>query len=104
MDRRTCMAASRPSRPPKHDRLTIVALFGLALVTLAIVGKAGFVVAAAVQQPVMIKQLKWTGTSWFGSPIIHDLGTDENKLVGTFYDIFVWDKDFNQIAKAPSGG
>ncbi len=104
MDRRTCMAASRPSRPPKHDRLTIVALFGLALVTLAIVGKAEFVVAAAVQQPVMIKQLKRTGTSWFGSPIIHDLGTDENKLVGTFYDIFVWDKDFNQIAKAPSGG
>ncbi len=51
----------------------------------------------------MLHQIQWTGTSWFGSPIIHDLGTGEPKLIGTYYDIFVWDKDFNEIARAPSG-
>ncbi len=59
--------------------------------------------AAPVQQPVLLRQIKWTGTSWFGSPIIHDLGTGERKLIGTFYDIIVWDKNFNEIARAPAG-
>jgi hypothetical protein len=53
------------------------------------------VYAAAVYEPVLLKEIRWTGTSWFGSPIIHDLGTGEPKLIGTFYDIIVWDKDFN---------
>ena len=60
-------------------------------------------IAAPVQQPQLLTQIKWTGTSWFGSPIIHNLGSGERKLVGTYYDIFVWDKDFNQLARAPQG-
>lgn len=59
--------------------------------------------AASVQQPQLLKQVKWTGTSWFSSPIIHDLGTGEKKLIGTFYDIIVWDQDFNEIARVPHG-
>lgn len=59
--------------------------------------------AAPVQQPVFIKQIKWTGTSWFGSPIVHNLGTNSPKIIGTFYDIFVWDADGNQLARAPHG-
>lgn len=60
-------------------------------------------IAAQVQPPELLKQIKWTGTSWFSSPIIHDLGTGEKKLIGTFYDIIVWDKNFNEIARAPHG-
>ena len=59
--------------------------------------------AAPVQQPVFKKQIKWTGTSWFGSPIIHHLGTDSPKIIGTFYDIIVWDADGNELARAPHG-
>ena len=59
--------------------------------------------AAPVQRPELLTQLKWTGTSWFGSPIIHDLGGGGKKLIGTFYDVFVWDHQFNLLAKAPSG-
>ena len=59
--------------------------------------------AAPVQRPELLTQLKWTGTSWFGSPIIHDLGGGSKKLIGTFYDIFVWDHQFNLLATAPSG-
>jgi len=58
---------------------------------------------SAVQTPQLLAHIEWTGTSWFGSPIIHDLGTGERKLVGTYYDIFVWDKNFNQLARARSG-
>ena len=61
------------------------------------------VAAAPVQQPVFIKQIKWTGTSWFGSPIVHHLGTDSLKIIGTFYDIFAWDSDGNQLARAHHG-
>ena len=59
--------------------------------------------AAQVQKPVLINQINWTGTSWFGSPIVHDLGTGERKIIGTFYDIFVWDKNGIELANAPSG-
>lgn len=64
-------------------------------------GRAG--AAGPVQAPQLLHHIRWTGTSWFGSPIIHDLGTGERKLVGTYYDIFVWDKNFNELARAPSG-
>ena len=57
-----------------------------------------------VSQPQLVKQIKWTGTSWFGAPIIHDLGTGEAKLIGTFYSIYVWDADFNQLAKISRSG
>jgi len=59
--------------------------------------------AAPVQQPVLLTNIRWTGTSWFGSPIIHNLGIGERKLVGTFYDVFVWDNQFNELAEAPHG-
>jgi hypothetical protein len=58
---------------------------------------------APVPAPQLLKLIQWTGTSWFGSPIVHDLGTGERKLVGTFYDIYVWDSRFNLLDKAPSG-
>ena len=59
--------------------------------------------AAPVQEPVFLKQIKWTGTSWFGSPIIHNLGSGNPKLIGTYYDIYVWDHEFNELDSAPSG-
>jgi hypothetical protein len=59
--------------------------------------------AAPVQAPQFLHQINGTGTSWFGSPIIHDLGSGERKLIGTFYSIYVWDKDFNELDEAPSG-
>ncbi|HBF42097.1 MAG TPA: hypothetical protein DDW42_00420 [Desulfobacteraceae bacterium] len=59
--------------------------------------------SAPVQPPVLLTQIKWTGTSWFGSPIIHNLGDGAEKLVGTFNDIFVWDNQFTELARAPSG-
>ena len=56
--------------------------------------------AAPVQRPELLTQLKWTGTSWFGSPIIHDLGGGGKKLIGTFYDVFVWDHQFSTATGA----
>lgn len=55
--------------------------------------------AAPVLQPVLKKQIKWTGTSRFGSAIVHDLGTDSPKIIGTFYDIIVWDGAGNELAR-----
>ena len=59
--------------------------------------------AAPVRKPVLKKQIKWTGTSWFASPIVHDLGTGSLKIIGTFYDIIVWDANGNELARAPHG-
>jgi hypothetical protein len=60
--------------------------------------------AQLIQAPQLMTQIKWTGTSWFGAPIIHDLGTGIPKLIGTFYSIYVWDKDFNELAKISRSG
>ena len=73
------------------------------LVSVGIVISISPVCAAPVQAPQFEHQIKWTGTSWFGSPIIHDLGTGERKLIGTYYAIYVWDKNFNELDSAPSG-
>ena len=62
-----------------------------------------FAWAAPVQRPLFVKQIKWTGTSWFASPIVHDLGSGKRKIIGTFYDIFVWDSSGNLLAEAPHG-
>jgi hypothetical protein len=59
--------------------------------------------AAPVQKPIFVRQIKGTGTSWFGSPIVHDLGTGKRKIIGTFYDIIVWDADGNELARIPHG-
>ncbi len=64
----------------------------------------GTIAAAPVQQPIFKKQIKWTGTSWFGSTIVHDLGTGSRKIIGTFYDIFVWDAAGNEIARVDRSG
>ncbi len=59
--------------------------------------------AAPVQRPVFTKQIKWTGTSWFGSPMVHNLGSGQRKIIATFYDIIVWDKNGNELARVPHG-
>ena len=59
--------------------------------------------AAPVQKPVFVKQIKWTGTSWFGSPIVHNLGSGNKKIIATFYDIYVWDSSGNLLDEAPHG-
>lgn len=74
--------------------------FALALFIVSICGS---VLAAPVQEPTFIKQIKWTGTAWFGSPIVHDLGSGSKKIIGTFYDIIVWDGDGNELDRAPHG-
>ncbi|MBI4776062.1 MAG: hypothetical protein HY788_18115, partial [Deltaproteobacteria bacterium] len=63
----------------------------------------GSVHAAPVQGPVLLTQIAGTGTSWFGSPIIHNLGGGERKLIGTYYSVYVWDSEFNLLDTAPSG-
>jgi hypothetical protein len=69
---------------------------------------AGTAVATPVQAPQLLQQIQWTGTSWFGSPIVHNLGGSDRKLVGAYYDLFVWAWDdgehaFTQLARASSG-
>ncbi len=59
--------------------------------------------AAPVQRPVFRKQIKWTGTSWFASTIVHDLGTNRRKIIGTFYDIIVWDAAGNELDRVEHG-
>lgn len=59
--------------------------------------------ASPVQAPVKLRQIKYTGTSWFASPIIHHLGTASPKLIGCFYDVIVWDSAFNELDRAPHG-
>lgn len=61
------------------------------------------VYAAPVQQPQFVRQIKWTGTSWFGSPIVHNLGSGDKKIIATFYDIYVWDSQGNLLDEAPHG-
>ncbi len=64
---------------------------------------AGTVSAAPVQRPVFRRQIKWTGTSWFASTIVHDLGTGSRKIIGTFYDIIVWDAAGNELDRVAHG-
>jgi len=59
--------------------------------------------AASVQRAQFVRQIKWTGTSWFASPIVHHLGTNSLKVIGTFYDIIVWDAQGNELARAKHG-
>lgn len=53
--------------------------------------------AAAVQRPVLVNRIQWTGTSWFGSPMVHNLGSGSSKIIGTFYNIIVWDGSGNEL-------
>ena len=59
---------------------------------------------AAVQAPVHVKNIKYTGTSWFASAAIVDLdGDSKRELVGAFYDLIVWDASGTELARAKSG-
>ncbi len=61
--------------------------------------------SSPVAEPVFVRNIGFTGTSWFASPAIVDLNGDSNmELVGAFYDLIVWDKDGTELARAPSGG
>ena len=82
-------------------RTTILILSLVLLLHVSLLSRVGS--AAPVQQPQLLTQIKGTGTSWFASPIIHNLGSGDRKLIGTFYDIIVWDKNFNELARAKSG-
>ena len=62
----------------------------------------GYASAAEVSQPVLLNHMS-TQTSWFGSPIIHNLGSGGPKLIGTYYKIYVWDSEFNLLDTAESG-
>jgi hypothetical protein len=58
---------------------------------------------AAVAKPVFVKNIQYTGTSWFASPAIVDLDGDGTKeLVGAFHDLIVWDPAGTELARAKS--
>lgn len=46
--------------------------------------------AAPVQQPIFFKQIRWTDTAWFASPIVYNLGSGSKKIIGALYDFTVW--------------
>jgi hypothetical protein len=75
----------------------IVAAGSLILLT------AATLLAAPVQRPVLVRQIRWTGTAWFGSPMVHDLGGGARKIIGTFYNIIVWDGNGNELDRVDLG-
>jgi hypothetical protein len=96
----TLRAEVHRGQPPKEG---LARTFLSILAVWVLVTAAHAAAAAPVQAPQLLEQIRWTGTSWFGSPIVHDLGTGQRKLVGTYYDIYVWDSQLNLLATAPSG-
>ncbi len=71
--------------------------FALTLGMLAALGAFNSTQAAPVQKPVLQRNIQWTGTSWFGSPMVHNLGSGARKIIGTFYSIYVWDGQGNEL-------
>jgi len=59
--------------------------------------------ATAVQKPVLARHIQWTGTSWFGSPMVHNLGGDSRKIIGTFYNIIVWNGNGDELDRVDLG-
>lgn len=56
-----------------------------------------------VQAPVFVRNLSGQ-TSWFASPLIVDLdGDGSNELVAAYYDVFVYDSAFNELARIEQG-
>jgi len=88
---------------PKQDRRLVPLFLAPAASALALLTCASILLAAPVQRPAFVRQIKWTGTSWFASPIVHTLGTSSRKIIGTFYDIIVWDAAGHELARAPHG-
>ena len=63
----------------------------------------GYLQSAPVQRPALVRHIKWTGTAWFGSPMVHDLGSGSNKIIGTFYSIIVWGGDGAELDRVDLG-
>jgi hypothetical protein len=82
---------------PKHT----IPRFILAIVILLLA--PDYLQSAPVQSPVLVRQIRWTGTAWFGSPAVHDLGTGANKIIGTFYNIIVWNGDGDELDRVDLG-
>lgn len=81
---------------PSHSRKVIS--FSIPFLLLSIVLTTAFhCQAAPVQHPVLLKRIQWTGTAWFGSPMVHNLGSGSRKIIGTFYSIYVWDGLGNEL-------
>ncbi len=59
--------------------------------------------AAPVRRPVMLRQIRGTGTAWFASPMVHHLGSGSRKIIGTFYNIIVWDGNGNELDRINLG-
>lgn len=56
-----------------------------------------------VQAPMFMMNLRGQ-TSWFASPIIHDLdGDGSNELIAAYYSVFVFDAQGNQLAELDGG-
>ena len=59
---------------------------------------------APVAKPVFVRRIQYTGTSWFASAAVVDLDGDGKKeIIGSFYDVFVWDAEGKELARAKSG-
>jgi hypothetical protein len=86
----------------RQIKLSFPLFFFLVTVPFVVLAFSG-VALAAVQSPVFVRQIKWTGTAWYGSPIVHHLGGNTTKIIGTFYDIIVWDGQGNELARAKHG-
>ena len=62
-----------------------------------------FLWAAPVRRPAMVRQIRGTGTAWFASPMVHGLGSGSRKIIGTFYNIIVWDGNGNELDRVNLG-
>ncbi len=56
-----------------------------------------------VQEPEFVRNLRGQ-TSWFASPVVADLdGDGSNELVAAYYDVYVFDSSYEQVATAEGG-
>jgi hypothetical protein len=83
----------------KGSSFPISALSALLLYLLACTPETS---AAPVARPQLLREITNLETSWFASPAIVDLNGDGQKeLVGTFYSVYVWDKNLTLLDKMP---
>jgi hypothetical protein len=85
------------------DALTEKNILRLVVTIFILILAPGYLQSAPVQRPVLVRHIQWTGTAWFGSPMVHDLGGSANKIIGTFYSIIVWDGDGNELDRVDLG-
>ncbi|HJL16621.1 MAG TPA: VCBS repeat-containing protein [Sandaracinaceae bacterium LLY-WYZ-13_1] len=59
--------------------------------------------AGEVQAPVFVRNLRGE-TSWYASPVVHDLdGDGSNELIAAYYSVFVFDAAGELLARAEGG-